>query len=152
GSPPSQETRRFRHDGARHRRRSNARSSATSALLRGRRWRGYCFGGPCRLGLPLVEQYVHPHLSLVGKRLSSASLNGILGCYFRRDTRPVSKTACGFSGSGLPVGPLHAERLEHRFKHSKGYLSTILTETVPKAKLSPTEYLKQGNLYFSTEV
>jgi predicted TIM-barrel fold metal-dependent hydrolase len=44
------------------------------------------------------------------------------------------------------------ERLEHRFKHSKGYLSTILTETIPKAKLSPTEYLKQGNLYFSTEV
>ncbi|HWO42256.1 MAG TPA: amidohydrolase family protein [Candidatus Eisenbacteria bacterium] len=44
------------------------------------------------------------------------------------------------------------ERLEHRFKHSKGYLSTILTETAPKAKLSPTEYLSQGNLYFSAEV
>jgi predicted TIM-barrel fold metal-dependent hydrolase len=43
------------------------------------------------------------------------------------------------------------ERLEHRFKHSKGYLSTILTETVPKAKLSPMEYLNQKNLYFSTE-
>jgi predicted TIM-barrel fold metal-dependent hydrolase len=43
------------------------------------------------------------------------------------------------------------ERLEHRFKHSRGYLSTILSETVPKAKLSPTEYLKQGNLYFSAE-
>jgi uncharacterized protein len=44
------------------------------------------------------------------------------------------------------------ERLEHRFKHSSGYLSTILTETIPKAKLSPTDYLKQGNLYFSAEV
>jgi uncharacterized protein len=44
------------------------------------------------------------------------------------------------------------ERLEHRFKHSGGYLSTILPETTPRAKLSPTEYLKQGKLYFSAEV
>jgi predicted TIM-barrel fold metal-dependent hydrolase len=44
------------------------------------------------------------------------------------------------------------ERLEHRFKHSSGYLATILSETKPKAKLSPTEYLRQGNLFFSTEV
>jgi predicted TIM-barrel fold metal-dependent hydrolase len=44
------------------------------------------------------------------------------------------------------------ERLEHRFKHSKGYLSTILSETAPKAKRSPMEYLREGNLYFSAEV
>src|SRR5262249_25569367 len=102
-----QKARRFCRDGTRHRGRSNARSSTPAALLRGRRRRGTCFGDSRRLGLPLVEQYVHPHLSLVGKRLSSAGLNGILGRYFRRDTRSVSKTACGFSGSRLPVGPLH---------------------------------------------
>jgi uncharacterized protein len=43
------------------------------------------------------------------------------------------------------------ERLEHRFKHSGGYLSSILPETKPKAKFSPMEYIRQGNLYFSTE-
>ncbi|HXG50103.1 MAG TPA: amidohydrolase family protein [candidate division Zixibacteria bacterium] len=43
------------------------------------------------------------------------------------------------------------ERLEHRFRHSGGYLAAILKETVPKAKLSPTEYLRQGNLYFAAE-
>jgi predicted TIM-barrel fold metal-dependent hydrolase len=44
------------------------------------------------------------------------------------------------------------ERLEHRFKHSGGYLAAILSETKPKAKRSPMEYLRNGNLFFSAEV
>jgi uncharacterized protein len=62
------------------------------------------------------------------------------------------KMRVAFLEAGCQWVHFMTERLEHRFKHSKGYLSTILTETIPKAKLSPTEYLKQGNLYFSTEV
>jgi uncharacterized protein len=61
------------------------------------------------------------------------------------------KMRVAFLEAGCQWVHFMTERLEHRFKHSKGYLSTILTETIPKAKLSPTEYLKQGNLYFSTE-
>src|SRR5262249_25569368 len=57
------------------------------------------------------------------------------------------KLRVAFLEAGCQWVHFMTERLEHRFKHSKGYLSTILTETVPKAKLSPTEYLKQGNLY-----
>src|SRR5262249_14895814 len=140
----------FRHDGTRHRGRSNARSSTPAALLRGRRRRGSCFGNSRRLGLPLTEQHVYPHLSLVGKRLSSASLDGLLGCYYWRDTRSASKAACGFSGGRVPVGPLYdgtartslqtLERLSFNDSHrncSKGQAITDGVSKTGKSLLQP---------------
>jgi len=41
------------------------------------------------------------------------------------------------------------DRLDHRFKHA---LTRVLQETTPKAELPPMEYVRVGNLYFSTEV
>jgi predicted TIM-barrel fold metal-dependent hydrolase len=44
------------------------------------------------------------------------------------------------------------DRLDHRFKHSGRNLSPIVSQTAPKAACSPMEYVRRGNLYFSTEV
>lgn len=44
------------------------------------------------------------------------------------------------------------DRLEHRFKHSTKNLSQVVSETAPKEKLPPMDYVRRGNLYFSAEV
>ncbi len=44
------------------------------------------------------------------------------------------------------------ERLHHRFEHSGKNLSNIVSRTAPIQKLSPMEYIKKGNIYFSSEV
>jgi predicted TIM-barrel fold metal-dependent hydrolase len=44
------------------------------------------------------------------------------------------------------------ERLHHRFEHSAKNLSNIVSRTAPIQKLLPVEYIKKGNIYFSSEV
>ena len=44
------------------------------------------------------------------------------------------------------------ERLHHRFEHSGKNLSNIVSRTAPVQKLAPQEYIKKGNIYFSSEV
>jgi predicted TIM-barrel fold metal-dependent hydrolase len=44
------------------------------------------------------------------------------------------------------------ERLHHRFEHSGKNLSNIVSRTAPVQKLAPEEYIKEGNIYFSSEV
>lgn len=44
------------------------------------------------------------------------------------------------------------DRLNHRFKHSGQNLSKIVSQTAPREALPPMEYIRRGNLYFSTEV
>jgi len=44
------------------------------------------------------------------------------------------------------------ERLHHRFQHSGKNLSNIVSRTAPIQKLPPEEYIKKGNIYFSSEV
>lgn len=58
----------------------------------------------------------------------------------------------GFLEAGCQWIHFMLDRLDHRFKHSGNVLADILQETTPKAKLSPMEYIRQGNLYFSAEV
>jgi predicted TIM-barrel fold metal-dependent hydrolase len=44
------------------------------------------------------------------------------------------------------------ERLHHRFQHSRKNLSNIVSRTAPIQKLAPMDYIKKGNIYFSSEV
>jgi predicted TIM-barrel fold metal-dependent hydrolase len=44
------------------------------------------------------------------------------------------------------------ERLHHRFQHSGKNLANVVSRTAPIQKLSPEEYIKKGNIYFSSEV
>ncbi len=44
------------------------------------------------------------------------------------------------------------ERLHHRYQHSAKNLAAVVSRTAPIQKLAPMEYVKTGNLYFSTEV
>jgi len=44
------------------------------------------------------------------------------------------------------------ERLHHRFQHSAKNLANVVSRTAPIQKLTPMEYVKKGNLYFSAEV
>ena len=44
------------------------------------------------------------------------------------------------------------ERLHHRFEHSAKNLSNVVSRTAPIQKLSPMDYIKNGNIYFSSEV
>ncbi len=44
------------------------------------------------------------------------------------------------------------DRLNHRFQHSSKNLSNIVSQTAPIEALPPTDYIRSGNLYFSTEV
>jgi predicted TIM-barrel fold metal-dependent hydrolase len=44
------------------------------------------------------------------------------------------------------------ERLHHRFEHSGKNLSNIVSRTAPIQKLAPMDYIKRGNIYFSSEV
>ena len=44
------------------------------------------------------------------------------------------------------------ERLHHRFEHSGKNLANVVSRTAPIQKLQPEEYIKKGNIYFSSEV
>jgi hypothetical protein len=44
------------------------------------------------------------------------------------------------------------ERLHHRFEHSGKNLSNVVSRTAPIQKLAPMDYIKNGNIYFSSEV
>jgi predicted TIM-barrel fold metal-dependent hydrolase len=44
------------------------------------------------------------------------------------------------------------ERLHHRFQHSGKNLANVVSRTAPIQKLAPEEYIKRGNIYFSSEV
>ena len=44
------------------------------------------------------------------------------------------------------------ERLHHRFEHSGKNLANVVSRTAPIQKLAPQEYIKKGNIYFSSEV
>ncbi len=44
------------------------------------------------------------------------------------------------------------DRLHHRFQHSGKNLSQVVSQTAPVQKLPPMDYVRSGNLYFSTEV
>ncbi|MGH7887953.1 MAG: amidohydrolase family protein [Candidatus Binatia bacterium] len=44
------------------------------------------------------------------------------------------------------------ERLHHRFQHSGKNLANIVSRTAPIQELPPEEYIKKGNIYFSSEV
>lgn len=58
----------------------------------------------------------------------------------------------GFLEAGCQWVHFMIDRLEHRFGHMGNFLGDILAETRPKAKKSPMEYIRQGNLYVSAEV
>jgi len=58
----------------------------------------------------------------------------------------------GFLEAGCQWVHFMLDRLEHRFGHMGNFLADILAETAPKAKRSPMEYVRQGNLYLSAEV
>jgi len=44
------------------------------------------------------------------------------------------------------------ERLHHRFEHSGKNLSNVVSRTAPIQKLAPMDYIKKGNIFFSSEV
>src|SRR6185503_3260931 len=44
------------------------------------------------------------------------------------------------------------ERLHHRFQHSAKNLANVVSRTAPIQQLTPMEYVKRGNLYFSAEI
>jgi uncharacterized protein len=44
------------------------------------------------------------------------------------------------------------ERLHHRFQHSGKNLANVVSRTAPIQKLTPMDYVKRGNLYFSAEI
>ena len=58
----------------------------------------------------------------------------------------------GFLEAGCQWVHFMIDRLDHRFGHSGNFLADILPDTVPKAKLAPMDYVRQGNLYLSAEV
>jgi predicted TIM-barrel fold metal-dependent hydrolase len=48
--------------------------------------------------------------------------------------------------------PFILERLHHRYKNQGSTLRKFLPQTAPIQKLPVMEYIKRGNIYFSTEV
>ena len=43
------------------------------------------------------------------------------------------------------------ERMDHRFRRTRNQLSTFHSQTAPRHDLPPMEYVRKGNLFFSTE-
>jgi predicted TIM-barrel fold metal-dependent hydrolase len=43
------------------------------------------------------------------------------------------------------------ERLDHRFRRTRNQLSTFHSQTAPQHALPPMDYVRKGNLFFSTE-
>ena len=57
-----------------------------------------------------------------------------------------------FLEAGCQWVPFIIERIHHRFKNQGSTLRKFLPQTAPIQKLPVMEYIKQGNIYFSTEV
>jgi predicted TIM-barrel fold metal-dependent hydrolase len=57
-----------------------------------------------------------------------------------------------FLEAGCQWVPFILERMHHRFKNQGSTLRKFLPQTAPIQKLPVMEYIKQGNIYFSTEV
>ena len=57
-----------------------------------------------------------------------------------------------FLEAGCQWVPFILERMHHRYKHQGSALKKFLPQTAPVQKLPVMEYVKRGNLYFSTEV
>ena len=43
------------------------------------------------------------------------------------------------------------ERMDHRFRRTRNQLSTFHSQTAPRHDLPPMDYVRKGNLFFSTE-
>jgi predicted TIM-barrel fold metal-dependent hydrolase len=57
-----------------------------------------------------------------------------------------------FLEAGCQWVPFILERMHHRFKNQGSTLRKFLPQTAPIQKLPVMEYIKRGNIYFSTEV
>jgi predicted TIM-barrel fold metal-dependent hydrolase len=57
-----------------------------------------------------------------------------------------------FLEAGCQWVPFIIERIHHRFKNQGSTLRKFLPQTAPIQKLPVMEYIKRGNIYFSTEV
>ena len=57
-----------------------------------------------------------------------------------------------FLEAGCMWVPFMVDRLNHRFQNQGKSLAKFIPQTVPQEALPPMEYIKRGNLYFSTEV
>lgn len=57
-----------------------------------------------------------------------------------------------FLEAGCQWVPFILERIHHRFKNQGSTLRKFLPQTTPIQKLPVMEYIKQGNIFFSTEV
>jgi uncharacterized protein len=57
-----------------------------------------------------------------------------------------------FLEAGCQWVPFILERLHHRFKNQGSTLRQFLPQTAPIQKLPVMDYIKRGNIYFSTEV
>ena len=57
-----------------------------------------------------------------------------------------------FLEAGCQWVPFILERMHHRFKNQGSTLRKFLPQTTPIQKLPVMDYIKQGNIYFSTEV
>ncbi len=57
-----------------------------------------------------------------------------------------------FLEAGSMWVPYMIDRMNHRFQNQGKYLAEFLPQTKPKQELPVMEYLKRGNLYFSTEL
>jgi uncharacterized protein len=57
-----------------------------------------------------------------------------------------------FLEAGCQWVPFILERMDHRYKNQGSALAKFLPQTAPVQKLPVMEYVKRGNIYFSTEV
>ena len=57
-----------------------------------------------------------------------------------------------FLEAGCQWVPFILERIHHRFKNQGSTLTKFLPQTAPIQKLPVMDYIKRGNIYFSTEV
>jgi predicted TIM-barrel fold metal-dependent hydrolase len=57
-----------------------------------------------------------------------------------------------FLEAGCQWVPFILERIHHRFKNQGSTLKKFLPQTAPIQKLPVMDYVKRGNIYFSTEV
>lgn len=57
-----------------------------------------------------------------------------------------------FLEAGCQWVPFMLERVQHRYKNQGSTLRTFLPQTAPIQKLPVMEYIKRGNIYFSSEV
>jgi predicted TIM-barrel fold metal-dependent hydrolase len=65
------------------------------------------------------------------------------------DRYPTLKVA--FLEAGCQWVHFVLERMDHRFRRTRNQLSTFHSQTAPQHALPPMEYVRKGNLFFSTE-